>query len=178
MRNNVPPWALRVAIPEDHSLVQAAQSQDRMQVEWPDLKRLQSWAGHQGWEVPWFGFQQSFIRQMLDNEENFKLAVNESGIRVFVPKQEHSSLPNSLENSMRSMRNGRQADGLPAGALWWRNLERYVALWRRALRYRLKGNGCFGLGRLFMVGHTDATTPSKMATIVGSVMTVNLAGSF
>jgi hypothetical protein len=114
MRNNVPPWALRVAIPEDHSLVQAAQSQDRMQVEWPDLKRLQSWAGHQGWEVPWFGFQQSFIRQMLDNEENFKLAVNESGIRVFVPKQEHIISAEQLRE-LDALYAERSASGRPTG---------------------------------------------------------------
>ena len=89
MNNNIPTWALRAATFEDQGFAKDAQQQGRMQIKWPNIKALRSWAKQQRWPTPWFGFEEAFINTMLESKENFELAINESGIAIHIPKQEH-----------------------------------------------------------------------------------------
>lgn len=90
MNNNIPAWALRAATFEDQSFAKDAHRQGRMQIKWPDTKTLRSWAKQQGWSTPFFSFEEAFIAQMLETEENFKLAIEKSGIEIQVPRQNYT----------------------------------------------------------------------------------------
>lgn len=89
MNTSLPTWALRAATPEDQGFARDAHRLGRTQIKWPDLTALRAWAKQQGWSTPWFGFEEAFITTMLDSEENFERAINESGIAIHIPKRDH-----------------------------------------------------------------------------------------
>jgi len=97
MKINFPIWALKVAEPADYKLAQAAHSQGKMQIKWPDLKELQSWSKQQGWMAPWFGFEEAFINTILENGGNFALAIKKSGIQILFPLQEYTLSAENLK---------------------------------------------------------------------------------
>ncbi len=90
MNNNIPAWALRALTSDDHGLAKDAHRQGRMQIKWPDLTSLRSWTKQQGWPTPFFGFEAAFITKILENKENFKLAIEKSGIEIQVPSQNYT----------------------------------------------------------------------------------------
>jgi len=51
---------------------------------------LRGWTRQQGWPTPWFGFKDAFLRKMLDSEDNFALALSESGIQVVIPIERYT----------------------------------------------------------------------------------------
>lgn len=87
MNNNIPAWALRAATVEDQGFAKDAHRQGRMQIKWPNIKTLRSWAKQQGWPTPFFGFEEAFIVKMLETNENFELAIEKGGIEIQVPRQ-------------------------------------------------------------------------------------------
>ena len=74
------------------------------------------WAQAQGWPTPWFSFRSAFLTKMLESflphqdarelfltkmlesDENFDLAVTESGVKVYFPKKEHTLSENDLKD--------------------------------------------------------------------------------
>jgi hypothetical protein len=90
VNNNIPVWALRVATFEDQVFAKDAHRQSRMQIKWPNIKALRSWAKQQGWSTPIFGFEEAFIAKMLETKENFALAIEKSGIEIQVPRQNYT----------------------------------------------------------------------------------------
>ena len=90
MGTSIPTWALREATPEDQAFARDAHRLGRMHIEWPDRKALRAWARQQGWPTPWFGFEAAFITTMLASKENFARAIDDSGIGIHIPKQEHT----------------------------------------------------------------------------------------
>lgn len=55
------------------------------------------WAKAQGWPTPWFFFRAAFLTKMLESDENFDLAVTESGVIVYFPKEEHNLSESDLK---------------------------------------------------------------------------------
>jgi len=90
MDNTIPAWALRAATSGDQGLAQEAHRQGSMQIKWPNAKALRIWAKQQGWSTPLFGFEESFIAQMLQTKEQFELALKQSGIEIQIPRQEYT----------------------------------------------------------------------------------------
>jgi hypothetical protein len=90
MTNNIPIWALRAATSEDQGLAKDAHRQGRMQIKWPAIQALRTWAKQQGWSTPLFGFEEAFIVKMLETKENFALAIEKSGVEIQVPKQTYT----------------------------------------------------------------------------------------
>lgn len=56
-----------------------------MRIKWPESRAIRTWARKQGWPAPWFIFDEGFIKRMLESDENFELALRESGIEVTIP---------------------------------------------------------------------------------------------
>jgi hypothetical protein len=96
MMPEVPGWALRAATAEDLGVVREAHGLGRAQVRWPDLKLLRVWAARQGWPAPRFGFEKAFLAKMLESEAAYRLAIEEGGIEVRVPRAEFTVSPERL----------------------------------------------------------------------------------
>ncbi len=92
MKHNLPAWAKQKVTPEEYSFseVDDLYRQGKTQIQLPDLKELKSWAKSHGWPRPWFGFEEAFIARLFESNETFTLAINESGINIFVPIKEHT----------------------------------------------------------------------------------------
>ena len=85
MSKDIPDWAMRPATAEDREAIQRRRRRRDLQLTWPNMKALRAWAKQQGWPTPWFGFQEAIITKMLDNDDNFGLALGDSGIEMQVP---------------------------------------------------------------------------------------------
>jgi hypothetical protein len=109
---NIPSWALRTVTTEDHGLAKDAHQQGRLQITWPNIKTLRSWAKQQGWSTPFFGFEEAFIAKMLETRENFELAIEESGIEIQVPRQNYT-ISNQKIRELDSLYEERSATGRP-----------------------------------------------------------------
>jgi hypothetical protein len=90
MKNNLPAWALKTAVAEDHANAGEAHHQGRMQITWPDAGALRRWAKQHGWPTPLFGFEDAFIAKMLSTKEHFELAIEKSGIEMQIPRREYT----------------------------------------------------------------------------------------
>lgn len=114
MNKHIPAWAMRRARPEDHGLVRASHRQGTLQITWPDPKLLRGWAKQHDWPTPWFGFEDAFITTMLDSEANYHLAINDSGIDIRLPKQDHTISPHELRE-LDALYENRSPNGHPTG---------------------------------------------------------------
>lgn len=114
MKKDMPTWAMKAATAEDRDFARRTHSRGKMQIEWPDLKALRDWARHQGWPTPWLGFKEAFITKMLEKDENFELALNESGIKVRIPKKDHTISVEKLRG-LDALYEERSAFRQPAG---------------------------------------------------------------
>ena len=90
MKKDIPRWAMRTAGPEDRDLARDSHGRGRLQIKWPDLNALRGWAKQRGWSTPWFGFEAAFIATMLENKENFELALHESGVEIHLPRPDYT----------------------------------------------------------------------------------------
>ena len=109
---NVPSWALRTLTVEDQKPAKDAHQQGRLQITWPNIKTLRSWAKQQGWAAPFFGFEEAFIAKMLETRENFELAIKKSGIEIQVPRQSYT-ISNERIRELNSLYEERSGDGRP-----------------------------------------------------------------
>lgn len=112
MNNHIPAWALRAATVEDHGLVKEAHGQGRMQIKWPHVNAVRSWAKQQGWSTPFFGFEEAFIANMLETKENFALALEKSGLEIQVPQQQYTITDETL-CTFDALYEGRSSSGRP-----------------------------------------------------------------
>ena len=112
MNTNIPAWALRAVTPEDQGFAKEAHRQGRMQIKWPNIKTLQSWAKQQGWSTPFFGFEEAFIAKVLETKENFELAIEKSGIEIQVPRQNYT-ISNERIRELDSLYEERSVTGRP-----------------------------------------------------------------
>lgn len=92
IKQDIPAWAKQKVSSEDHTFVEVSQlyRQSRVQIQLPDLKELKGWAKSYNWPTPWFGFKDAFIAKLFESNENFTLALNESGINVQIPIKKHT----------------------------------------------------------------------------------------
>ena len=90
MNKTIPDWAQRDVTSEDQGFAIKAHQQGRMQIKWPNIKTLRSWTKQQGWPTPFFGFEEAFIAKILENKENFKLAIEKSGVEIQIPRQDYT----------------------------------------------------------------------------------------
>lgn len=109
---NIPSWALRTVTTEEQGLAKAAHQQGRLQITWPNIKTLRSWAKQQGWPTPFFGFEEAFLAKMLETRENFELAIEKSGIEIQVPRQNYT-ISNQKIRELDSLYEERSAAGRP-----------------------------------------------------------------
>lgn len=114
MKSAIPAWALRKATPEEYGAVRYAQSQSRVQIQWPDLNALRAWAKRQGWPTPWFGFQEAFVVKMLENRENFQRGIAESGVEMQILKPEYTLSAEDLAE-LDALYAERSTSGRPTG---------------------------------------------------------------
>ena len=109
---NIPSWALRTVTTEDQGLAKDAHQQGRLQIKWPNIKTLRSWAKQQGWSTPFFGFEKAFISKMLETKENFELGIEKSGIEIQVPRQNYT-ISNERIRELDSLYEERSDTGRP-----------------------------------------------------------------
>lgn len=92
----IPTWALRAATPEDLGLARDTHGRGNLPIKWPDPQALRQWAKQHGWPTPSSGFETAFINHMLENRENFELALTTSGITLQLPLREYTLTPERL----------------------------------------------------------------------------------
>ena len=129
MTKSLPSDFLQMATPADRELVEDARRRGTLQITWPERNALRQWAGKHGWRAPRFGFEESFTAKMLESEETFALALNESGIRLVVPSARYTLPPERLRN-FDEWYDERGADGRPSA---WGNLVEALRDVRRAV---------------------------------------------
>ncbi|MBI1294858.1 hypothetical protein GC175_07855 [bacterium] len=93
MKTTIPTWAMITATPADWPVAQKAHARRQMQIQWPDHKQVRTWAKHQRWPTPIFGFEDAFVAMLLKTDENFSLGLT-SGIVLHLPR---ASYPISAE---------------------------------------------------------------------------------
>ncbi|HET6446566.1 MAG TPA: hypothetical protein VFI27_18505 [candidate division Zixibacteria bacterium] len=125
----VPSWAFEKATPEMRKSVQTAQDQGNMVIEWPEKKALRFWSKQQGWPAPRFSFEGSFIKKMLESDENFAKALDETGIVVVVPTEQHTLSDEELQELDESYKE-RDSSGHPTS---WGGLVEELRGMRRAV---------------------------------------------
>ncbi len=97
MTHNLPQWALTKATPQDRDRAVQAYRNGFLQIRWSKDKTQQTWAKKQGWRTSRFTFQKSFTDKMLENDDNYALALNESGIEVTMPIPEYTFSAEQLQ---------------------------------------------------------------------------------
>lgn len=128
-KKNLPAWALETTTVEDRERASRARSQDTMQITWPDEKNLRAWAKKHGWPTPFFNFQAKFIETMLASDDNFALAVQESGVETRIPAQQ-ITLPDEELRKFDALYDERGEDGRPSS---WGSLVEELREIRRAV---------------------------------------------
>jgi hypothetical protein len=88
----IPDWAFRPVEAGDRELVIAARDKS-LRVDWGDQNQVKAWAKEQGWPAPWFNFPGKFLDQMLANDENFAMALRNSGISLQIPVSSYTLPP-------------------------------------------------------------------------------------
>jgi hypothetical protein len=118
MKTVIPTWALERATPLDRARVRRASSTGTIEITWPASKALRDWARQQGWPTPWIGFKDTFLNQMLESDDNFALALQESGIQVTIPIERYAVSDEQLR-AFDELYAARSANGRPTdwGAL-------------------------------------------------------------
>ena len=114
MAKNVPAWALREAGSGDRRVAKDALRRDILQIAWPDRKALRAWAKRRGWPTPWLGFDRAFLARMLEDEASFELALQESGVGLRLPKEEHT-IPAERLRELDELYDERSESGQPVG---------------------------------------------------------------
>jgi hypothetical protein len=84
-----PDWAFRSVTANEREAVLEAHRAGRMRTNWGEAD-LKGWARRQGWPTPWRNFESKFYETMLASDENFGLAVMKSGLKIRIPKKEHT----------------------------------------------------------------------------------------
>ncbi|MEZ4514476.1 MAG: hypothetical protein R3C62_21595 [Chloroflexota bacterium] len=134
MTRAIPVWTMRSVTAVDRTLVQQAQAQNRLQIEWPEDKAARQWAKAHGWPTPWFSFQEAFIGKLLENDETFALALAESGIVLHIPIQSYTLSVKQLQE-LDALYTERSDSGRP---LWWEVLVLELREIRRAVEAGVK----------------------------------------
>lgn len=87
MKKGIPRWAMEIATPQDRQRAKDAYRTLMWQLAWPERKSIRAWAKQQGWPAPGFFFDGRFIKKTLESDENFALALNESGLQIRIPRE-------------------------------------------------------------------------------------------
>lgn len=92
MADYLPSWTYRPVVAGDRERVIEARDLT-LHIEWGDQGQVKEWARAQGWPAPWFNFQTKFLDKMLESDENFALALRDSGISMQVPVSSYALPP-------------------------------------------------------------------------------------
>jgi len=99
----IPVQLLRIAGPGERAAAAEAHAHGRLVANWelgsPARARghrgkppidgpPRGWAKAHGWPTPWFFFERAFLERMLATDEDFDLALRETGVEVYIPKEE------------------------------------------------------------------------------------------
>lgn len=112
--NRLPTWAIQPATPSDRTRVEQARERDVLQIIWPDSRALRAWAAQQGWPSSRFGFQAAFLAKMLESDDAFALALQNSGVEMVIPVA-HYTLPPQDLSELDALYAARDAAGRPTG---------------------------------------------------------------
>jgi hypothetical protein len=85
MISTTPNWAMRPIEVEDRGDMKKLLRRGLIQITWPEIKSLKVWARQHHWPSPWFGFKESFLKQMLESDSKFLMGLKNSGIKMSVP---------------------------------------------------------------------------------------------
>lgn len=129
MKRDIPAWAMREAGPGDQRVARDAHGRGTLRVEWPDLGALRDWAKRHGWPTPWLGFDKAFLARMLEEEAGFDQCIGESGIKMRIPRQEHTLSAEDLKE-LDELYEERSETGRPVA---WGSLVEELRAIRRAV---------------------------------------------
>ncbi len=110
----LPAWALEAATAEDRERTSKARREGTMQITWPDKKALRDWTRQHDWPTPLFGFEDKFIARMLASDDNFALALRESGVAIRIPARQ-ITLPDEELRDFDALYAERGESGRPTG---------------------------------------------------------------
>ena len=91
-----PDWAYRSVNGSDREAVLEAHQAGTMLTNWGEAGDLKGWAKQQGWPTSWLNFESKFYETMLASDDNFGLAVTKSGLKIRIPKKEHTITAKTL----------------------------------------------------------------------------------
>lgn len=139
-----PAWAFKTAGPTDRAEALSAFQRGELRTNWDPhpviagvnyvAKRLakgpsKTWAREQGWPTPWWSFKRAFLTTMLESDENFRLALKEAGVKLYLPKKEHTLSAGELQR-LDDLYSERSRDGRPSS---WGSLVEDLREIRRAV---------------------------------------------
>jgi hypothetical protein len=81
----------RIARPEDRLAAIRAYQENKLGISWGPFGggswAMRGFAERQGWPTHFWGFKGVFIAKMLESDKSFKLALINSGIDVYIPRE-------------------------------------------------------------------------------------------
>lgn len=129
MTIELPEWAMKRAEFGDREKISNPKYRDFVRTIWPERKILRDYTRTHGWKTPWFGFERSFIAKMLEDSSSFEMATRKTGIKIFVPVDEHT-IPAEMLAEFDDLYQERDEDGRPCS---WDSLVGELREIRRAV---------------------------------------------
>lgn len=109
---NLPAGAWKSATHRDRAQAQRALDTGSIQITWPTA--IRGWARRRGWRTPWYGFRTAFLRQMFESDDNFRLALQDGGVRLLIPV-ERFTVPDRRLREFDALYEERTKSGRPTG---------------------------------------------------------------
>lgn len=84
---DLPTWAVMNATPSDRVAAKKAYEDGIAKIVFRDSASLRQWMKGKGWKRSWFSLRESFIKQLFDNDENYRLVLREHILEILIPKK-------------------------------------------------------------------------------------------
>lgn len=82
----LPPWAVRRADMQDWEAAKKSFEAGTAKIQIRNLPSMSQWMKGKGWKRPWFNLQQSFIRQIFNHPDNFRMVLREHMAEIMIPR--------------------------------------------------------------------------------------------
>ena len=95
---NLSSWALRKATLKDREIAKQAFDNSVGKIVFSNRESLRQWMKDKGWKRSWFFLEGSFTESLFGNDENFKLALSDEVVEIFIPKDAFQITDKQLKN--------------------------------------------------------------------------------
>ena len=138
MKIDLPRWAIKKASQNDYKFTETAYRNGSCRLIWPIGNTIRIWAKQQGWPTSWMFFKTRFIKKVFENESNFALALQQSGLIIMIPLESYQYPESELKIMDKWYNNRKDMDELGMRPIDWGFLVESLREIRRATEAGVK----------------------------------------